>query len=75
MVGQADLLSGHTGVADVGDAAIVGEELLQVQRQLGGLESCVEGCGYSEWKSHRDQRLLLLINLIIKVLSKFSKAR
>lgn len=65
MVGQADLLSGHAGVTDVGDAAIVLEELLQVQGKLGGFEPCVEGCGDSEWKSHLSKRLLLLINLII----------
>lgn len=36
MVGQTDLLSGHAGVAYVGHSAIVGEELLKVQRQFGG---------------------------------------
>ena len=65
MVGQADLLPGHAGAADVGDSAVVGEELLQVQRQLGGFEPRVDGCGHSEGKSHQIKRLLLLINLII----------
>lgn len=63
MIGQADLLSGHAGVADVGHTSVVREELLQVQGKLAGFESCVEGGGDSEWKSHLSKRLLLLINL------------